>query len=209
MIGERLAKSRRDRGLTQTELAVELGDRYNAPMISMVENGLANLLLDGAVNAARELGVSLDYLVGLTDEPTPAAQLLEQVKRLETTLIEMELTGPRASEYAALGLQLYQLAESLGLPRLPGQGAAVTMPDDSMEPDIREGDTLLADVDATRIREGGIFAVSLGEDLLVRRADRDPEGSWRLVSDNPAWAPVILPAFAVIQGEVLWAVRNL
>ena len=209
MIGERLEKSRKDRGLTQTELAVEMGDRYNAPMISMVENGSANLLLDGAVNAARELGVSLDYLVGLADDPTPAAQLLEQVKRLEKTLAEMVLTGPQASEYAALGRQLYQLAESLGLPRLPGQGAAVTMPDNSMEPNIREGDALLADREAARMREGGIFAVSLGQDLLVRRADRDPAGAWRLVSDNPAWQPVMWPAYAVVIGEVLWAGRNL
>lgn len=209
MIGERLAKSRRDRGLTQTELAVEMGDRYNAPMISMVENGSANLLLDGAVNAARELGVSLDYLVGLTDDPMPAAQLLEHMKRLERNLIRMELTGPRASQYTALVQRLHQLAESLSMPRLPGQAAAVTMPDDSMEPNIREGDALLADLDVSRMHEGGIFAVSLGEDLLVRRAGRDTAGRWRLVSDNPAWEPMILPAFAVIQGEVLWAGRNL
>ena len=32
-------------------------------------------LLDGAVKAARKLGVSLDYLVGLADDPTPSAEL--------------------------------------------------------------------------------------------------------------------------------------
>lgn len=186
-----------------------MGERYNAPMISMVENGTANALLDGAVNAARALGVSLDYLVGLTDDPMPAAQLLEHLKRLEEEAIRRELTGPRASEYAALMRQLNQLSEALDLPRLPSLGAAVTMPDNSMAPLIREGDSLLADREATEVHEGGIFVVSLGEDLLVRRAGRDTSGVWRLDSDNPAWEPLIWPAYAVLIGEVLWAGRNL
>ena len=67
-------------------------------MISMVENGLANLLLDGAVNTARILGVSLDYLVGLTDEPTPVAQLLDQVNRLEETFIDPTSAFARPEE---------------------------------------------------------------------------------------------------------------
>ena len=208
-LGARLARVRRRRGITQTELAVALGDRYSQSMISQIETGRSSLLLDGLVNAALELGVSTDYLLGLTDDPMPAALLLEKMKLQEQTLIDGELTGPRASEYAALGLQLYELSESLGLPRLPGQAAAVTMPDDSMEPNIREGDALLADLDVDSMHEGGIFAVSLGDDLLVRRAGRDTAGSWRLVSDNPDWEPMIWPAYAVVIGEVLWAGRNL
>ena len=73
-----MAAARRRAGLAQVELAVALGDRYNQPMISMVERSRSSLLLDGAVKAAKELGVSLDYLTGLTDDPTPAAELSEQ-----------------------------------------------------------------------------------------------------------------------------------
>ena len=43
-------------------------------MISNVERNRSNLLLDGAIAAARVLGVSLDYLTGLTDDPTPAPE---------------------------------------------------------------------------------------------------------------------------------------
>ena len=75
MRGDRLRAARSKAGLTQTELAVALGDRYTGSMISMVEHGHSALLLDGATAAARELGVSLDYLVGLTDDPRPAAEL--------------------------------------------------------------------------------------------------------------------------------------
>ena len=73
MIGDRLRKARKAAGLAQVELAVAMGDRYNGQMISMVENNHSGLLMDGAVKAAQELGVSLDYLTGLTDDPTPAA----------------------------------------------------------------------------------------------------------------------------------------
>ena len=44
-------------------------------MISHVESGHSSLLLDGAAEAARKLGVSLDYLVGLTDDSTASAEL--------------------------------------------------------------------------------------------------------------------------------------
>ena len=61
--------------MAQADLAVELGDRYNRQMVSHVENGRSSLLFDGAVRAARVLGVSLDWLAGLTDDHRPAAEL--------------------------------------------------------------------------------------------------------------------------------------
>ena len=71
MLGYRLAAARKSKGLTQWDLAVALGDRYTQSMISTVERGRSSLLLDGAVKAAQELEVSLDWLVGLADDPTP------------------------------------------------------------------------------------------------------------------------------------------
>ena len=67
-LAERLAESRRRAGLKQVELAVALGGRYGASMISNVETGRSALLLDGARKAAKTLDVSIDYLVGLTDD---------------------------------------------------------------------------------------------------------------------------------------------
>lgn len=39
------------------------------------------------------------------------------------------------------------------------------MRDYSMEPNILESAALLADMESTKVREGGIFTVSLGKDL--------------------------------------------
>ena len=69
--GQRLATARRKTGKTQNELAVALGNPYNQRMISEVESGQGNLPLKRAAVAARKLGISLDYLAGLTDDTTP------------------------------------------------------------------------------------------------------------------------------------------
>ena len=185
-------------------------------MLSRVEANRSSLRLDGLVNAAKELDVSTDYLLGLTDDPRPTPELLEQVnqmqaqqERTERALIESELTGPRELEYAAVVQRVYELSGSLGMPTLSSQVGTVTMPDDSMEPNIQKGDALVAELDVDDKREGRIYAVRLGEELLVRRATLDFAGGWRLISDNPDWEPVIWPAYAVIVGEVVWAARSL
>ena len=72
VLGERLAESRKRAGKTQVDLAVALG--RDRTLISHIEAGRNGLLSDGLAKAATELGVSADYLLGLTDDPTPAAE---------------------------------------------------------------------------------------------------------------------------------------
>ena len=73
MLGERLALARKNKGLTQMDLAVALGDRYTQSMISVVENGRSILLLEGAIRAAKELDVSLDWLGRAQQRPCSSA----------------------------------------------------------------------------------------------------------------------------------------
>ena len=97
MLGQRLAASRQRAGLKQVELAVALGPRYDQAMISRVESGQKELRFRGAVNAARELNVSLDYLAGLTDEPTPAALLHRDLAVALAKVHELEDAIPLAT----------------------------------------------------------------------------------------------------------------
>ena len=71
MLGARLAEIRKRRGLTQQDLAARMGGRYEQSFISKVEAGSRSLRLDGVIQAAEALDVSIDYLVGLADEPQP------------------------------------------------------------------------------------------------------------------------------------------
>ena len=69
MRGDRLARMREIRGLSQAELAERVSLHYQ--QIYRYENGKTEP--DGAIVAriASELHVSTDYLLGLTDSPQP------------------------------------------------------------------------------------------------------------------------------------------
>ena len=63
-----------------------MGDHYRQSMISMVESGQRSLRLEGAAAAAQALGVSLDYLAGLTDEPSQCDVIRVSGESMDPTL---------------------------------------------------------------------------------------------------------------------------
>ncbi len=69
MIGERLLDLRKDAGLTQDELAAIL--RINKHSISSYEREKSEPPDAIKIEIAKYFNVSIDYLLGLTDEPTP------------------------------------------------------------------------------------------------------------------------------------------
>ena len=54
---------------------------------------------------------------------------------------------------------------------------------DSMEPLIRDGDTILVDESDNVPKDGYIFVVGLGDSLMVKRLAKIPHG-WKLCSEN-------------------------
>ena len=54
---------------------------------------------------------------------------------------------------------------------------------DSMEPLIKEGDTILVDEHCKDPKDGKIYVVGLGDALMVKRLAKLPNG-WKLCSDN-------------------------
>jgi transcriptional regulator with XRE-family HTH domain len=58
-------------GMTQAELARLVGS--DRPLISMLEVNRSHPSLERLVNIALALGVTTDWLVGLSDVPTPDA----------------------------------------------------------------------------------------------------------------------------------------
>lgn len=83
---------------------------------------------------------------------------------------------------------------------------------DSMEPEIRDGDTVLVDRATEDLRFGQVYAVGLEDTVLVKRVMRIPDGL-ALISDNAAYTPIRvrggeLEQFRVI-GRVVWLCREL
>ena len=66
LFGERLAGLRKKKKISQDELAKTLG--VHAPIIGRYERGQVNPSVEVAAKIANALEVSLDYLVGATDQ---------------------------------------------------------------------------------------------------------------------------------------------
>ena len=81
----------------------------------------------------------------------------------------------------------------------------------SMEPLIREGDTVLIDQSQTRIMAGAIYAVGVDDTILVKRLEKHPD-ALVLCSDNKDFSPIYLDVPALekvrILGRVIWSCRE-
>lgn len=81
----------------------------------------------------------------------------------------------------------------------------------SMEPEIKEGDTALIDQSQKGVMAGGIYAVGLEDTVMVKRVEKRP-GALVLVSDNTDYAPIVLQGEEIEQarviGKVVWIGRE-
>ena len=229
MLGERLAKARKRAGMAQIDLAVALDK--DRTLISHVESNRNGLLVDGLAKAAKELNVSTDYLLGLTDDPTPAAELSAKVSDLTDP---EALVGVSAEIYQFPGtkpVSVHRLATAAGSGALDldesvktyawfrsewlsrkglvaDQCAIISVAGESMEPSLPDGCVILIDRNRTRRRSGQIFVVRTEDGLIVKRLGKDEQGNWQLLSDHEDWEPAPWPEDAVIIGEVKWSARE-
>ena len=179
------------------------------------------MLFDGATAAARELGVSLDWLAGLADDPTPAAELAAGRTGLRMAVTAVGLrpadhvlipfaenvrlsAGPgepvleESQEMAVLvalaALESWARPERLHCARATG---------DSMVPAVRDGDLVAIDRGRTDPMAGQLFALRTDEGLVVKRLRRIG-GRWHMVSDNDAYEPRPVGEGDRILGQVAW-----
>ena len=232
-VGKRLLKARKLRGFSQVRLA---GGTSNTPsLISMVESGRANLSVASLTASAKALGVSADFLCGLTTDPTPARQLTTELADAGTRVRDLEeqqayLSAADDGDYVGVS----ELAGAAGggavvdheritgrvkfrrewLARhgLPADECRVIQVlGESMEPTLVDGCSILVNQASRRRRVGRIFVVRTEDGLVVKRAGKDRADAWLLVSDNPnkqAWPTVPWPDDAPVIGEVKWAART-
>lgn len=86
----------------------------------------------------------------------------------------------------------------------PQQCTVVGVKGDSMAPTLPDGSAILVDRNRAQLKEGRIFVFETDDGMMVKRVNRDTDGGWRLVSDNPDWDAVAWPDGAKVFGEVRW-----
>lgn len=81
----------------------------------------------------------------------------------------------------------------------------------SMEPEIKDGDTVLLDQSQINIFAGAVYAVGIEDTILVKRLEKHPN-KLVLCSDNHEYEPIYLDAADMknvrIIGKVIWSCRE-
>ena len=237
MLGERLAKARKRAGMAQIDLAVALDK--DRTLISHVESNRNGLLVDGLAKAAKELNVSTDYLLGLTDDPTPAAELSAKVS---------DLTDPEALVGPKIPAKILEFPASLTPDVLPvplreevraAAGSGAIIDNEAVMgylPFRRDwltkhgisnkqssviavlGDSMEPTlqngawilVDHQRVRRLQNWIFVLGtEDGTIVKRLAKKGQDWQLVSDNKNYNPPPWPQEATVIGQVMWTGRTL
>jgi phage repressor protein C with HTH and peptisase S24 domain len=83
--------------------------------------------------------------------------------------------------------------------------ALIEVVGDSMSPTIDDGDLVVADTRETRFKSDGIYVIRNGDDLSIKRVQREPDGKLTVRSDNQAYHTMtIAPNALNFVGRVLW-----
>ena len=81
----------------------------------------------------------------------------------------------------------------------------------SMEPELKDGDTVLIDEAQKDIIAGAVYAVGVDDTIMVKRIEKHPN-TLVLLSENPSYTPIYLEGDDVqsvrIIGKVIWACRE-
>ncbi|MXY69527.1 MAG: helix-turn-helix transcriptional regulator [Acidobacteriia bacterium] len=85
--------------------------------------------------------------------------------------------------------------------------AVIEVRGDSMEPTLHDGDSVLLDMRSPQLKDGGIYTLRRGGELLVKRLRRQG-ASWLIVSDNLSYAVESLDENVDVLGRVVWLGRT-
>lgn len=77
---------------------------------------------------------------------------------------------------------------------------------DSMQPLINDRDTILIDTDDKTLREGYIYVLAIGDELMVKRPQKTLNG-WNICSENKNYSPIPVEGQALESLEVIGRVR--
>ena len=93
----------------------------------------------------------------------------------------------------------------------PARMVLMDVTGNSMEPEIKEGDTVLIDQSQGRIIAGGVFALGIEDTVMIKRVEKQP-GALILHSDNTDYSSIRLMGEELDQvriiGKLIWIARE-
>lgn len=218
-VGERIEQRLTRLSMSQAELARRVG--VSQPTINALVNG-NNSGSKHLHRIAAELETSPAWLAGETDDDSPVAVAPSAIEAL-TDKLDLEILPELELGYSMGGGSVFNDYEQRGIVpfsrnwlRSIMRGAFADLfvargEGDSMQPTLLDGDLVLIDTAQKDIRQQDrIWAVSYGELGMIKRVRRMPDGSYRLLSDNPAVPPVECNDGEMhVVGRVIWIGRRI
>jgi len=190
-IGQRLARLRKAKGLSQAELARQVG--------LSGQGAIGNIERDsrgyGAsiVEIAKVLGTTPEYLQ--LNQAAPVAASAKEID-LENNPDFPSIRRVKFKLSAGASGFAVEYRGELGPPLTfakewyekhgykPDDLFATQVANGSMEPGLYDGDTVVVNTAQTEPKDGRVFAVNYEGELVIKRLIRD-DGEWWLSSDNP------------------------
>lgn len=205
-----VTKSRSDR-----ELSVHFG---YSPTAMTGKRNRGSVPYDECVQLALDRGISLDWLIlGKGEPPAELTELASPVAGASQTALSGE-------DAEFVSVPLYDIQAAAGNGRLfeqerikyyvhfrrdwlareglyPKDLACAEVHGDSMEPTLRDSDTVL--INRARRSADGVFVLRMGEALRIKRLQWRADRSLRISSDNEIYAPELLHPDQLSQVEIL------
>lgn len=216
--GKRIAMAREQMGLNQSELARKLG--VSPQSVQAWESGKNTPRNSKLLSIGQVLGVSINYLMGITDEshvlddegnwPLDLEARLRGGFGASTDALQPdEIVIPRFDVAASMGKGV-ELSESyvsviqrmtVSIEWLKQQSlsyssadnlAIITGDGDSMAGTFDHGDALLVDRGVTELKTDAVYVFAIDGEMFIKRLQRMPGGEVRVISDNKLYEPYTL-----------------
>ena len=204
--GERLRIARQSQGLTQQQLAELIG--VSRSTVAMWETGEHQPDLDTVSKLATILKVSVDFLLGKTEDPTSLEQRLkDQPWYVELRPIPV-YNGANAGDIGTFPDDR-NIVMWISVPKKGPGKYGVIVHGDSMEPDIKDGDIVVIDPDVAIDNGSKVIVIIDGQAYVKKIYFQD--NVIVLQSLNPRYPPMTIPRRKMdvyVVGRVVWVVKR-
>lgn len=195
---------------TQQELATLLGVNRSAITQAKTRGAAPEAWL---FKLARDYGYSLEWLESGRGAPSSRMPERDFSEFVQVPKVKARLCAGGGSFDVSGEIEDY-FAFRRSWAQRKGEPSSMVMMDifgASMEPELREGDTVLLDQSQIQIIAGQIYAVGVEDTVMVKRIEKRPHGL-ALLSENPHYSALLLQGDELetvrVIGKVVWVCRE-
>jgi len=208
MLNKRIKDARLAKGISQVDLAKELG--LSSQAVSLWESGAVVPKRDRIAAMANLFGCSvawLEYGVDTKDHAVtvePGEEFIG-IDRYQvsfsagTGMVQFDIVEKDPISFRASWLQKKRIK--------PEAARCLYVQGDSMEPYLMDGDLILVDTNDKTVIDGEVYALRYGNELRVKRLFKRYDGALTVTSDNVTFKEETIEGDALRHVELIGRVR--